>query len=373
MNYHKKIKVLFVNTVKTRNNGITNVIFNLLDGMTDSNLEIGYVSKDIPENRYSQLLQKMGISSYILRRDIHRPISYIYNLYKIAKNYDIIHVHGNSGTMLLEMLAAKLAKINLRVAHGHNSSCEHDMIDKISRPLFHSLCNGRMACGKEAGEWLYQKRPFYIINNGIDTQKFRFDKDNRNSTRQALGLSEKDFFIGHVGNFMKVKNHKFLIEVFLNILKIKNNARLILIGSGELLVEVRSQISDLAINDKVIFTGSIPNPQYYLSAMDLIIMPSIYEGFPLSLVEEQANGLPCLVSDTISIHTNISGNITFKSLDDSAEKWAKEAYRILEYHKNSDRSRLSETSITAIKANGYDSHHSAKELIDLYFKLLNKN
>lgn len=359
-----------VNTVPTERNGITNVIFNLISAFDRNKIEIGYVAINNPEVSIQKYLKDLGVRLYIVPRRISSSIQYIKRLANISRNYDIVHVHGNSATMSLEMIAAKLGHVSLRIAHSHNSSCVMKSIDRLFRPIFYKLCNGRLACGKKAGEWLYRNRDFIIINNGIDTEKFRYNEKIREDIRSQLYLKD-NIVIGHVGNFDYAKNHPFIFEIFKDLLSINNKARLMLVGGGSKFDEYTQLTKDLGIYDKVIFTGKVSNPNDYMSAMDLIIMPSIFEGFPLTLVEEQANGLRCIVSDTITKEVNISGNVYFLSLDKSTNEWAHYINNVLSV--NDDRVSLSNEAISSINSSEYGIKIIADRLLHYYIdKLQNK-
>lgn len=365
-----RIKVLMVNTVTTERNGITNVIFNLISAMDRNKIEIGYVAINNPEESIQKFLKDIGVRLYVVHRRISSSIQYIKKLANISKNYDIVHAHGNSATMSLEMIAAKLGHVPVRIAHSHNSSCVMKSIDKLCRPIFYKLCNGRLACGKKAGEWLYRNRDYVVINNGIDTEKFRFDSNIRTEIKERLNLKD-NIVIGHVGNFDQVKNHPFIFEVFKELLSLNNKASLMLVGSGSKFDEYTQLTKDLDIYDKVIFTGNVNNPNDYMSAMDIILMPSIFEGFPLTLVEEQANGLRCVVSDAITKEVNLSGNVYFLSLDQSANQWALSINNILS--KNIDRISLSNEAISSINSSEYSIKVIADKLLHYYIdKLPNK-
>lgn len=364
------MKLLIVNTVPTDRNGITGVIFNYLESIPfDSDDRISFVSINEPDEPFKKRLNRLGIELHIASRSIKNPLRYITNLKKIASGYDIIHVHGNSATMILEMIAAKLAAIPVRIAHSHNTSCSLRIVDKICRPLFYSLCNARMACGEEAGKWLFRNRPFLILNNGIDTEKFKYDSKHRCRIREKLNIDDSTVLFGHIGNFVEAKNHAFLIDIFAAIKCLNPKTKLILLGSGDSMATIKEKVNSLNIANDVIFSGSIDNPQEYLSAIDIIIMPSLFEGLPLTLVEEQANGLSCIVSDTITQEVNMTGNLKFLPLSCSPDTWAIEAFKLLEQTTHS-RTQKSTEAIEKIKNKDYDIQKNAYNLKNYYLQKL---
>lgn len=357
------MRVLFVCTVPTEKSGIPNVIFNLLNGFNNRDLEIGYVSINDPDPYYKAILKKKNVNLSVIPRRLTHVDRYIRELSKVAKGYDVMHVHGNSATMVLEMIAAKIAGVELRIAHSHNTSCSMRMVDKIMRPLFYHLCNGRIACGKEAGEWLFKKRDFLILNNGIDCEKFRFNESNRSYIRKTLDW-DKNKIIGHIGNFVEQKNHEFLIGVFAEIHAKNPNTRLMLLGGGPLQKTIQNKVMDLGLSEEVYFAGSVNNPQKYMSAMDIILMPSLFEGLPLTLVEEQANGLECIVADTITPDADLTDKVQYLSLDAPLSDWMKEVNKRLSSH--TVREEQSSIAIDQIRKKGFDISYSSALLIDFY-------
>lgn len=357
-------KVLFVCTVPTDKSGIPNVIFNLLDRLDSRKYNIGYVAINEPSDLYREKLDKKNAKLFIIPRKIKNPLKYIYQLSKVATNYDIIHIHGNSATMVLEMIAAKIAGVKVRIAHSHNTTCNMKIIDKLARPFFYSLCNGRLACGIEAGRWLFQKRNFQVINNGIDVEKFRFNGNTRTIVRTKNGIEDNDYVIGHIGNFVEQKNHSFLIDIFNKLTEIRSNTKLLLLGDGPLKVSIQSKVNDLGLSKQVIFAGSVDHPEEYMNAMDMVVMPSLFEGLPLTLVEEQANGLSIIASDTITPDANITGNVHFLSLSENVSSWVKSIQKIL--NKSLHYKASSDRAIDQIKKAKYDIDSSVETLERYY-------
>lgn len=358
-------RLLIVCTVPTEKSGIPGVIFNLLEGMDLDGFDVGYVSINEPDDEFKHRLEALGVRLYVIPRKLSDPFSYVRSLLRVANGYDVMHVHGNSATMVLEMMAAKLANVPLRIAHGHSTSCSMRIIDSMARPIFYNLCNGRLACGIEAGKFLYGKRDFKVVNNAVKTQKYRFDPDKRKRIRTDLNISEDEVVIGHVGNFVPAKNHDFLIDIFACYLKLNSKSRLLMLGAGDLMGVAKEKVERLGISDKCIFAGSVSSPQDYMQAMDMVVMPSTFEGLPLTLVEEQANGLPILVSDAITKDADMTRLVSFMSLNEISLKWAERIDQIL---KNAlPRSEeTSEKAIEDIKTNGFDIKTVASDLKKYY-------
>lgn len=362
------MKVLIVNTSPTKREGVTNVIFNLLENMKAEDIQFGYVSINTPPMEYIEKLKKVNCKLYVIPRTIRGVYQYVKSLSKAAKNYDVVHVHGNSATLAIDLLAAAKAGVKIRIAHCHNTSCKMFFADKLLRPLFYKLCNGKLACGIEAGRWLYGHRNFQIIKNGIDTKRFQFNESKRKAIRDSLGWEDK-IIVGHVGNFVEAKNHKLIFEIIKIANKTNKDIKLICIGSGRLFDSAKAHINSLSLNNHIYLSGSISNPEDYMSAMDIILMPSLHEGLPLTLVEEQANGLTCLVADTITKEADLTGNIHYLSLQDEPEIWSQKLLKLVSTIDN-DRISNSRINIRKIKDKGYDINIESKKLVDFYRNLV---
>lgn len=362
----KQTSLLVVNTVPFERNGISFVIYNLLNSLDKKDMRIGIVAiSDATDEKYLEFFKENGIKLHVIPRSMRNPLRYLKELAKVAKDYDALYAHGNSATMILEMTAAKAAGVGIRMAHSHSTTCSAKLIHRLAKPAFLTLCNRRIACGREAGEWLFGKKDFTIINNGVDTGNFAFDNEKRKEIRAKLNIGVAPL-IGGVGNFEETKNQKFTLGVFREILKKRPDARLIFLGDGPLKEQCIEYAESLGLGDKVIFAGSVGNVNEYLNAIDVILMPSLFEGFPLTLVEEQANGLHCLCSDNITRDTNLSGNLEFISLEDT-EKWAQIADALLSASGN--REETSRKAIADISAKGYDIGECAKKLKSLIHKI----
>lgn len=356
------MKILVINTVPTDKNGITNVIFNYFNAI-DDDVFIDYVAINSPDTYYKNLLEKRGAILYSLNR--RNVLGYISSLAKIIKKkkYDAIHVHGNSHTVLLELIAAKIAGCNNRIIHAHSTNCGSIVLHKLLKTLFNWLCTHRLACGDMAGKFMFGTKPFKIINNGVDVIKYSFDIKKRASLRAKLSLSDNDTLIGHVGYFLALKNQSFLVDVFAELVKKNNNYRLVLIGDGALRPEIEKKVDSLGLKDKVTFTGNINNVSDYLNAIDLIVMPSLFEGLPLTLVEQQANGLQCIVSDTITKEADKTGNLRFISLNAPISEWGQ---TVENSNCKQGREQRSKKAVDDIAKAGYSIQTEANKLVEFY-------
>lgn len=244
-----------------------------------------------------------------------------------TEHYDVIHAHTmfNSGWA---MLAGKMTGVPIRIAHSHSirgfekRGLLKTVYEKTMRHLILAFATDLVACGREAGAWLYGEKVSSqrgkLIYNGIDLDVYAFDDAARDEIRAKLGLQDA-FVIGHAGHLAAVKNQAFLLELMPRVLPIKPNAHLLLLGDGTDRTMLEEKIRDLYLQEHVIMTGNVSNVGAYLSAMDVFAFPSLYEGMPLSLVEAQANGLPCCVSDRIPADAKITDLV--RSLPLEPDEW----------------------------------------------------
>ncbi len=314
-------KVLVVETTKCGYDGITNVIKNYFLYQEDPEIQMDLVTINEAVPELKTFLEQKGRRNLSIALPESKSAEICDEAAKILKEggYQIIHVHGCSGTMAVEMLAAKLAGIKVRAAHAHSTACTHTTSDKILRPFFLKWCNCRYACSDAAGKWLYKGMPFSLISNGIDLEKFQYDPVVRERLRNEYDLEDK-LVIGHVGRFCEEKNHKKILEIAKELQKRHQKIKLVFVGDGPL----KQETEEKAREDKldVLFVGLSDVVEQWLQAMDVFVFPSLFEGLPLGLVEAQAAGLPCILSDRIASMTKIIDEVQFLKLEASDQVWA---------------------------------------------------
>lgn len=220
--------------------------------------------------------------------------------------YDVVHSHTQFNTGI-NLWIAKKHGVPVRIAHSHTTAHENAVskkqliYEKLMRKLILKNATVRCSCGVDAGKWMYGDESFIVIPNGIDTDLFSYDESKRNAIRKQYGITDETFLIGHSGTISKLKNQAFLIQLLPEIRKIKSNAELMLIGTGS--KEEKEHLVYIALEngmtDHVHIVGAVLNVNEHLSAFDLFAFPSLREGTPLALIEAQANGLPCVISDAI--------------------------------------------------------------------------
>lgn len=282
--------------------------------------------------------------------------------------YDIVHCNECSFAALLQgTIGARLAGGSLVIAHSHSASRQKNTLaDQCLRSLFKAVLSWSadygLACSDWAGESKFTKRfresdRYRILNNAIHTERYLYDEGSRREIREKFNLGERDFVIGNVGRLAKVKNQQFLLDILKALLE-KKDAYLMIVGGGELESQLKEKARSLGIAQKVLFAGSCQDAEKYYSAMDIFVMPSLFEGFPYTAVEAQANGLKCLVSDRMTRTVNITGDVSFCRLEEGAGFWAEQI-------RKTGGGRTEETKGNAVLQK-FDLRSEVKELEQIY-------
>lgn len=285
--------------------------------------------------------------------------------------YKIIHSNLEERSYFALKEAKKLG-VPVRISHSHNRPLGFDL-KLIMRYYFRFMLkfyNTHMfSCGVEAGDWLYGKKnrdKVIIMNNAIDARAYTYDAGKSVAMKEALGVTGKKV-IGHVGRFFAQKNHPFLIDIFNEIHKKDADTVLLLVGGGELddrlKNEMKQKVLDLGLSDCVQFLGVREDVADVMQAFDLFLLPSLFEGLPVTMVEAQSSGLPCVISDKVPIQCDITGNVKVVALEDSPEKWADVVLQYLDKFERKD-------TFDKVSAAGFDIKDNAKWLQEFYVESL---
>ena len=264
-------------------------------------------------------------------------LKYFCDLLALMKEhqYHTVHAHNmfNCG---FTMLAAAIAGVPVRISHAHSAldakpSISKRIYEKVMQLLILRCSTDYVACGIAAGNRLFGKnaKNVHLILNGIDMKAYAFSEEKRALVRQQLHLAD-NFVLGHVGHLAPVKNQSFLLNLMPLILEKKPYAKLLLLGEGEDRSMLEQKIQDMSLEDSVIMTGNVSNVADYLSAMDVFVFPSLYEGLPLSILEVQANGLPCIISDSVPNDVFLTDLIHPLMLNEPKESWL---HTIMQVHR----------------------------------------
>lgn len=355
-------KVIIVSTVGLNYDGITNIMMSYIEAMNKNEMELFIASTIKAETGIVERLEKNGCHIVHLPSRRENTLNYFCELARfIYKNkIDIIHAHGNSGTLAIEMAAGWLGRCKKRIAHSHNTRCDQVKADRLLRPLLYLFYTDAVACSENAGKWLFGNRPFMVLKNGRNIDEFLYHPKTRKEVRKRLQIEDK-IVIGHVGGFCEQKNHKFLIEIFRRILAMEANARLLLLGEGPLKSKIENLSTD--IRNNIIFLGTTDHVSDYLQAMDGMLLPSLFEGLPLVAIEGQINGLPCLFADTITKDCGLMPSVKFVSLNEKPDMWAREMLSLV---RNNDRLDNSEKAADIMRKAGFDIKQNAEQLRVMY-------
>ena len=349
--------------------GLTTVMMNYWRAMDKSDLQIDFASTNVPPQILIDEISAQGSCYHQLPQRKH-ILAYLKNLFLLSKKYDVLHVHGNSATSVLELGTAKLAGVKQRIVHNHNSVTNYPFLNKILHPLFMRSYTEALACSNLAGQWLFGKNNFSVVRNAIDLRKYSYSQDFRKMKRTELGILEDDFVVGHVGKFNQQKNYPFIVDVFAELHKINPHSKLLFVGGGDLEKSIRNKVDKMGLTEWVVFAGLRTDTAEIMNAMDVFLFPSLWEGLPLSALEAQASGLPVYLSNVISKEVCISNNLMSLDLNESAVSWAKCILSTCDVSQRIDNSLKNQKKLAKY---GYDICHEANGLRKLYFKRMGKN
>lgn len=361
-NYQKMLKVLHVVTHMNRG-GLETMIMNYYRKIDKTRIQFDFLVHREYRGDYDDEIEFLGGTIYRLSR--LNPFSRVYrkelaDFFDKHSEYQIVHVHQDCLSSIILKEANKHG-VPVRVAHSHSSNQDKNL--KYLIKLFYRLfipkyATNLLACGYEAGNWMFRGANFQVLNNAIDAQTYSFCLEKREKIRKEFGIEKNSMVIGHVGRFSPVKNHDYLIDVFNMICK-KKDAILLLVGDGELRSQMEQKVKQLNLKNRVIFTGIRSDVTDLLQAMDVFVFPSYYEGLPVTLIEAQASGLPCIISDKIPEECKITNLIKQISLDESVDIWADEIINAVQIE------RLD--TFEEIKNSGFDICQNTKKLEEFYF------
>ncbi len=313
---------------------------------------------------YEREIIASGGNVYYLPKFGKHPLKYYSELSALMREngYQIVHSHCDAMNYRVLKIASKCG-IKVRISHSHNT--EHIVHNELKRK-YYEWCKKRInryatnlwACSEAAGRWMYGENAFDVIPNAIDVDKYGYREEDRKVKREELGFKTTDIVCGMVGRFDVQKNHLFIIDAFK---KVKNkNIKVLLIGEGDLKEEIETIVRQYQLSSEVIFAGSVNDMGPYYSSMDRLIMPSLFEGFPVSLVEAQANGLVCYVSDSVTRETAITRLVHYVPLE--TEAWVD----VLENGETGHKKNFA----AEVNERGYGIVDSARKVAKRYMELV---
>lgn len=366
----EKIKVLHF-PIRNTNGGITRSAMKYWKFVDKERFQFDFAtcSKKID---FEDEINKQGCKvHYISAYAEENPEQFCEDLRNIlAQGYDAIHLNTSWWKGFLAEKVAKEMGIKVIVVHARNTyvdindeqkrTYELENHEKCKKEFTEDLATHFLACSPEAADFLFgeqiPKERIKIFHNALDIHRYAYDETKRGIIRQQLGIEQK-YVIGNVGRMVYQKNHAFLVECFNEVQKQVPNAVLMLLGGGELEEEIREQINEYGISDKVIFTGEVDNVEDYMQAMDVFAFPTRFEGLGNVLIEAQTAGLKCLTSDNVPRETCITDNIEYLKLD--KKTWVE---AMSKYAAGYDRHNMN----AQIRSAGYDITEEIKVIEQIY-------
>ena len=352
--------------------GIETMIMNYYRHIDRTKVQFDFLANKSIKGAYDEEIKSLG--GRIFLSPGLNPVKW-FKYQKMVKdlldsNPEIKVVHSHNGAFSLQaQLAAKKNGIKNRITHVHGTKIDFNLklpLKLVYKTQLKKVSNNYWGCGTEAikyyfGNKIISSGNYRVIHNAIETQKFVYNSEKRTELRKKYNLENK-FVIGNVARFMKQKNHTFTLDLFKVILQKEPNAVLMLLGDGELLEAMKQRARELQIKKSVMFLGNVSNVNEMYQAMDLFLLPSLFEGLPVVGIEAQTAGLKCIFSNTITDEVKVTDNVEFLDLKkDSLEKWADTILNYKEY----ERKNAEQEIIDA----GYSIEVEAKKLQEIYEKM----
>ena len=350
--------------------GITSVVLNHYHNIDSNSIKFDFATFTPPTPERLKEVEALGSMVYVLPQKSKGFSGYKEELIRLFKsgNYDIVHAHQNYQAFI-PLYYAKKCGIKVRIAHAHSTKIDHNNLIKRFLMLLSRLVNpfvvtDYFSCGIKAGHKMFGKKKINLLKNAVKVDKFRFSEEQRLSIREKMGWNGK-LVIGNVGRLSEQKNQVFLVEIFAELLKANKDAVLCICGEGEKEEEITQKINELGIKDNVQLLGSRNDVNELLSGFDVFVLPSLFEGLPVTGIEVLSNGLPAVMSDEVTDEFDEYNKIDFISLKAPKEIWVKTILNKAQLGHDPD---MADKMIKS----GYDITTSAKKLEAFYKNAIGK-
>ena len=373
----EQVHVLVLDTVMDRG-GAEAMIMNYMRNINRDIIKFDFLTNRDYRAAYEDEIESLGGKVYhmcpMYPGKFHRYKKEVREFLKEHPEYKIIHSNLEERSYLPLKVAKKMG-VPVRISHSHNRplGINPKLIVRYYFRFMLKFYNTHMfACGEEAGDWLYGKKNrdnVTIMNNAVDANQYRYNPEVSKEMKKQLGIEGKKV-IGHVGRFFPQKNHGFLIDIFNEIHKKDKDTVLLLVGGGELDDALKNQIKEkvkkLGLEDAVQFLGVREDVDRVVQTFDVFLLPSLFEGLPVTMVEAQAAGLPCVISDKVPIQCDLTGNVWVVPLEESPEKWADVVLdKAYNFEKRDTYQQIADA--------GFDIKSQAKWLEEFYVKVLEES
>ena len=350
--------------------GVEAVVMNYYRNIDHKKIQFDFICDNDSINIPYKEIESLG-GRVILVPPYQKVFSYQNKLKKVFKenNYKIVHSHINA-LSVFPLRAAKKAGVNVRIAHSHSTTSKKEwkknLIKIVLRPFSKVYATDYFSCTEHAGRWMFGNKAFdeekvFVMNNAIDLDKFKYDENIRILKRKELGIDDNTLVIGHIGRFVQQKNHDFLIDIFNEIHKENKNSILLLAGQGPLINEIKEKVNLLSLTDSIIFLGQRDDVSELYQAFDVFLLPSLYEGLGVVLIEAQCAGCYCIASNEVPEIAKVTNNLEFLPLNNNENEWCNLVKKNNLKIKRRDH-------MGDIKDLGYDIVEQSMKLNDIYLR-----
>jgi glycosyltransferase involved in cell wall biosynthesis len=360
------LRILHV-VVNMNRGGAETLIMNLYRNIDRSKVQFDFLTckEGVFDSEIIEMGGKVHKIPYISDVGHFNYLNELKKFFLSNNQYKIVHSHMDKISGLV-LVTARKAGIPVRISHSHSTRSEGGFSVKCYKwyagKFLLPNATDLLACSNKAAKWLFRNsaKQVLILKNGIECERFRFSPNIRNKVREKLKITDDCLVIGHVGRFSHPKNHQFLIEIFNEVIKVRQDSKLILVGDGPLLSHVKNKVTEYNLTDKVEFLGVRGDVDQLLQAFDLFLFPSLYEGLPVTLIEAQGAGLPCLIADSITQEVDMGLNLVEFFPLSNKEVW-------IEKIKNIEEGKMQRNlSVSALSKKGYDIKGTSKQLVEFY-------
>lgn len=354
--------------------GIESFLCNVLKSMNREGMEIDIIAAQIRPSVFSEELKAMGVSLVELSGS-QKKLAKNHRLFRNIlreRRYDAVHLNVFHALSFRYGVIAKKCGVHRLIVHSHNTSIRKGsflrpfkmLVNNVFKRLYYKAFTDFWTCSAAAAEFMFPKaivsgKKYEVIPNGIDTSRFAFDRENRESTRRELGISD-ELLIANIGRLSEQKNQSFLLDV-INELR-GESCILLLVGEGDKEDELKAKASALGLTDKVIFYGTTAHVENILCAADVFAFPSLFEGLGIVAVEAQAAALPVVCSENIPPEAFMSDIVSAVALKEGAGAWADMLVR------GAGASDRNANMTDTIRKMGYDIRSVAERIEKIYRK-----
>lgn len=350
--------------------GVESVVMNYYRHINTSKIQFDFICDSDSTNIPYEEIKSLG-GKVVLIPPYQKIFKYHKELKKVLKegNYKIAHSHINT-LSIFSLFAAKMAKVPIRIAHSHSTTNPKEkrknFLKQLLRPFSKVFATDLFCCSELSGRWLFGNKVYdegkvFLLNNAIDLEKFKYNEEIRKNKRKELGIKDDTLVIGHIGRFVEQKNHRFLIDIFNELKKEENNVLLLLAGDGPLITEMKKKVKRLGFSSSVKFLGQIKDANELYQAMDVFLLPSLYEGLPVVGIEAQTSGLFCIFSSSMTKETKVLDSTIFISLEENPKKWSNVILSSKDYKRKNEIKSMTDKNFNIIK--------ESKKLEDKYLSL----